>query len=214
MHVTLRGVVCLTVLGLFGLAPLGAQSRPQDPNPGGRTPTTTLSPSMLLQPYIIGPDDVLHVDVWRNTDLTRDYIVRPDGKMTIAPLGDVQAVGLRPEALAEALAKALAKYFPGGEEPVVTVEVKQINSRKVFIVGNVAKPGPYPLTSPTTVMQLITMAGGLTEFADKEHIVIVSLEQRPDGTPWNYEFNYVEYSHRMNLKQNIELKPGDQVIVR
>ena len=92
----------------------------------------------------------------------------------------------------------------------MTVVVKQINSRKVFITGMVAKPGPYPLTAPTTVIQLIAMAGGLQEFADGKNIIIMRTEE---GKPVSYLFNYKEVLQRKKLHQNIELKPGDTVVV-
>ena len=96
------------------------------------------------------------------------------------------------------------------EDPNVTVVVKAINSRRVYITGQVSKPGQYPLTAPTSVMQLIAMAGGLTEFADKKKIIIMRTE---NGKPVAYPFNYKDVLSRKNLKQNIELKPGDTVVV-
>ena len=96
------------------------------------------------------------------------------------------------------------------EEPTVAVVVKQINSRKVFITGSVAKPGPYPLSAPTTVLQLISMAGGLTEFAKQKDIAVMRTE---NGKPLRFPFNYKDVAKGKNLKQNIELRPGDTVIV-
>jgi polysaccharide biosynthesis/export protein len=157
--------------------------------------------------YVIGPDDVLMVLFWREKDMSLEVTVRPDGRITLPLLNDVQAAGLTPEELRAQVMKASAKYV---EDPNVTVLVKTINSRKVFITGMVAKPGPYPLSGPTTVMQLLSMAGGIQEFADSKNIIVMRTE---NGRPMAYRFNYTEVVKRRNLRQNIELKPGDTVIV-
>jgi polysaccharide biosynthesis/export protein len=157
--------------------------------------------------YLIGADDVLTVVFWREKDLSGDVAVRPDGRITLPLVNEIQAAGLTPEQLRVSITEAANKYL---EAPTVSVIVKQINSRKVFITGQVAKQGVFPLTSPTTVVQLITMAGGLLEYADDENITIVRTE---NGRAVSFRFNYDEVKRRKNLKQNIELKPGDQIIV-
>lgn len=157
--------------------------------------------------YLIGPDDVLSIVFWREKDISADVVVRPDGRISLPLLNDVQAAGLTPEQLRVVLDKAAEKYL---EDPRATVVVKQINSRRVFITGQVAKQGPYPLMSGMTVMQLITVAGGLLDFADEDNISVVRKE---NGRNVSYRFNYSEVKRRRNLTQNIELKPGDTVIV-
>ena len=157
--------------------------------------------------YVIGPEDVLSVVFWRDKDMTGDVSVRPDGKVSLPLLNDVQAAGLTPAQLRDRLIEASKQYF---EDPNVTVVVKQMNSRKVFITGEVNKPGPYPLVGPTTVLQLISIAGGLRDYADSKKILIVRNE---NGRPMSYLFNYKDVVSRKNLRQNIELKPGDTVIV-
>jgi polysaccharide export outer membrane protein len=164
-------------------------------------------PAVTPADYVIGPDDQLSVVFWREKDLSADVAVRPDGKISLPLLNDVQAAGLTPEQLRTALTTAAARYI---EEPTVTVVVKQINSRKVFITGQVQRPGPYSLGGPTTVLQLISMAGGVLEYAKKKDIVVMRTE---NGRPVSYRFNYSQVSERKNLTQNIELKPGDTVIV-
>lgn len=157
--------------------------------------------------YVIGPDDVLTVVFWRDKDLSGDVVVRPDGKISIPLLNDVQAAGSTPDQLRERLVEAANRYVA---DPTATVVVKQINSRKVFITGQVGKPGPYPLLSSMTVVQLIALAGGLTEYADSKNIVVL----RPDnGRTASFRLNYKDVSKRKNLRQNIELKSGDTVIV-
>ncbi len=156
---------------------------------------------------MIGPDDVLHVLFRYDKDLTTEVVVRPDGMISLPILSDVQAAGLTPEQLRDKVTASAKRFI---EDPAVTIIVKQINSRRVFITGQVARPGPYALTSPTTVMQLIAMAGGLTDFADEKGISVMRMES---GKPVSYPFNYKDVAKRKNLKQNIELKPGDTVIV-
>ena len=158
--------------------------------------------------YVIGPEDVLNVVFWRNQEMSGDFIVRPDGQISMPLLNDVQAAGLTPDQLRESVTKAATKFLEG--EPTVTVVVKAINSRKVTITGQVQKPGAYPLIAPMTVLQLISVAGGLHEFADAKKILIVRTEK---GRPVSYKFNYKDVSQGKNLNQNIELKPGDSVIV-
>jgi polysaccharide biosynthesis/export protein len=157
--------------------------------------------------YVIGPDDILEVLYWRDKDMSAEVAVRPDGLITLPLLNDVQAAGLTPDQLREFLTRAAAKF---AKEPNVTVVVKTINSRKVFVMGQVAKPGPYPLSGPTTVMQALAVAGGILEFADSRHILIMRTE---NGRPVALPFNYKDVLKRKNLKQNIELKPGDTVVV-
>ena len=157
--------------------------------------------------YVIGPEDVLTIVFWREKDLSSDVIVRPDGRISLPVLQDVSAAGLTPEQLRDSLTKTAERFV---EDPNVTVVVKEINSRRVFITGQVAKPGPYNLTSPMTIVQLIALAGGLLEYADGKNIVIMRTE---NSNPVSYRFNYKEVIERKNLKQNIQLKPGDTVLV-
>lgn len=157
--------------------------------------------------YTIGPDDVLTVVFWRQKDLSADVVVRPDGKITLPLINDVVAAGLTPDQLRRTL---IEQARPFVEEPTATVIVKQINSRKVFITGSVEKPGTYPLMTSMTVLQLIALAGGLKEFTNGKNIVIMRTE---GGRPGGYPFNYANVSKRRNLRQNIELKSGDTVVV-
>ena len=167
--------------------------------PGGVTPPAD---------YVIGPDDALGIVFWREKDMSTDVVVRPDGKISLPLINDLQAAGLSPGQLRESVQTEAARYF---EDPNVTVIVKQINSRKIFITGQVMKPGPYALSGPTTVLQLIALAGGLTEFADQERIIV--WRNNPAGQQISYVFNYKAVSHRRNLEQNITLRPGDTVVV-
>jgi polysaccharide biosynthesis/export protein len=157
--------------------------------------------------YVIGPDDVLAILFWRDKDTSAEVKVRPDGQITLPLLNDIHAAGLTPDQLRAEIQKAAEQYF---EEPNVSVVVQQVNSRKVYITGNVGQPGPYPLTSRTTVLQLIATAGGLANFAKRDRIVVMRTEK---GQTQSYKFNYKDVSQGKNLAQNIELRPGDTVIV-
>jgi polysaccharide export outer membrane protein len=166
-------------------------------------------PGAIVPPpgYVIGPEDVLAVLFWREKDLSGDVAVRPDGKITLPLINDVEAAGLTPDELRDHVTKAASQYV---EDPNVTVVVKAINSRKVFITGNIAKPGPYPLTGPTTVLQLLAMAGGVHEFAKTDRILIMRTE---GGKAVAHKFNYKEVAQGKKLTQNMELQPGDTVVV-
>jgi polysaccharide export outer membrane protein len=202
------------IIVAFGAA--RAIAAPEAPPQGtaGGTPkeaTTAATPARptieVPAEYVIGADDVLGIVFWRDPDMTGDVTVRPDGKVTLPLIGDITAIGLTPEALRDVIQTTASKYQ---KEPSVTVVVRQINSRKVFITGEVTTPGAYPLSGPRTVMQLIALAGGLTEFADKKNITINRVE---NGTPRALKFNYAEVAKGRNLSQNIVLKPGDTVVV-
>jgi|SRR5215204_2084711 len=155
--------------------------------------------------FVLGPEDVLSIVFWRDKDMSTQVTVRPDGKISLPLLEEVQAAGLTPAELRTRLTEESRRFF---DHPSVTVIVNQINSRKVFITGQVAKPGSYVIAAPTTVLQLIAMAGGLKDFADSKNITIVRQER---GETSNFLFNYTQI--RKNLRQNIELKPGDTVVV-
>jgi polysaccharide export outer membrane protein len=171
--------------------------------------TTAAAGAVAVAPdYVIGPDDVLSILFWRDKDLSAaDVTVRPDGKVTLPLLNDVQASGRTPEQLGDAIREAARKYV---EDPNPTVIVKEIKSRRVFITGRIEKPGPYPLNGKTTILQLIAMAGGLREFVDGKNISVMRSEKDRQTV---YAFNYQDVVKKGYVHQNIELKPGDVVVV-
>jgi polysaccharide export outer membrane protein len=178
--------------------------------PNSAAATGPDAPAAIVPPrdYVIGTEDVLSIVFWRDKDMSTEVVVRPDGKITLPLLNDVQAAGLKPDQLRDRLTEESKRFI---EDPNVSVVVKTINSRKVFITGEIVKPGPYQLVGPMTVVQLIAMAGGLKDFADGENILIV--RQEKDG-PVSYRFSYKGLANRkVSLHTNIELKPGDTVIV-
>src|SRR5215467_3374461 len=156
------GVLCV---GLLTAAPGFAQVRAQQPAEAPvNSPSTAPAGVALPTGYVIGPEDVLSIVVWREKDMSADAVVRPDGRVTLPLLNDFQAAGLTPDQLRAAIEKAASKFM---KEPNATVIVKAINSRKVHILGNVTKAGTYPLAGDMTVLQLIALAGGLQEYADE-----------------------------------------------
>lgn len=172
-------------------------------------PATPVVPAGAVTPpdYVIGAEDVLTIIFWREQDLSSEVAVRPDGKISLPLLNEIQAAGLTPEQLRGTLTQAANRFV---EDPAVTVVVKTINSRKVFITGQVGKPGPYPLSGPTTVLQLIATAGGVNEYAKSDRIVVMRTE---NGRTVSHKFNYKQVSQGKNLPQNIDLKPGDTIVV-
>jgi polysaccharide export outer membrane protein len=187
-------------------APVTPQPAPGPP--AGKPETPVIPAGVPVTPdYVIGPDDILTVIVWREKDMSGDVAVRPDGKISLPLVNDVQAAGLTPEQLRVQLTEATGKFV---EDPNVTVVVKAINSRKVFVTGQVGKPGPYPLMGSMTVLQVLSLAGGILEYADAENISVLRSD---GGKQQSYRFNYKEVSKRKNLQQNIELRPGDTIVV-
>ncbi len=178
------------------------------PSKDAAPPATPPGTSVAVGPdFVIGAEDVLGILFWREPDFSGDVAVRPDGRITLPLIGDIVAAGVTPAALRDQIQTAAVKYLT---EPNVTVIVRQINSRKVFITGAVTKPGEYPLTGPRTVMQLISLAGGVTQYANIENISILRQEQ---GRTRSFNFNYKDVSQGRNVQQNIQLQPGDTIVV-
>ena len=207
-----RTMAAALVFMWAGTSGLAAQQNAPSPTPAGpatiaNAPAVPNGVPTLPPDYLIGPEDMLAIVFWRDKDMSTEVMVRPDGKISLPLLNDIQASGLSPEQLRLQLIEAASKII---EEPSVAIVVKAINSRKVFVTGQVGKAGPYPLSGTTTVLQLIATAGGVLEYADSKNIRVMRTE---NGKPVSYRFNYKDVIKGKNLKQNIELKPGDTVIV-
>jgi polysaccharide biosynthesis/export protein len=187
---------------LLALAPEAA-AQVQAPH-ADRTPPAGVQVS---SDYVIGPTDVLAIVFWGDRDLTSDVTVRPDGKISLPLLNDVVAAGLTPVQLRARLTEDSRRFI---KEPVITVVVRQVNNNRAFITGQVLHPGPYALPGPTTVLQLIAMSGGFSDFADRKHVLITRLE---NGVQRAFSFNYDDVLKRRDLSQNIVLRPGDTVVV-
>ncbi len=179
-----------------GVAQTPAQ--PENP-PRGPRPDDT---------FIIGDDDVLYINVWKDDALTKQVPVRSDGKISLPLIGDIQAAGRTPAQLEEDVTEKLLNYI---SDPRVVVIVQEIHSLKFNILGQVAKPGSYPLTTGTTVIDAIALAGGFRDFAKKKGVYV--LRPGAAGNEVRYSFNYQEFVKGKNTKQNIMLKPHDTVVV-
>lgn len=187
-----------------GQASATVQGEKTEPKANTSNPTT---PATTDTAYRIGPQDVVQIDVWKEPEITRTIPVRPDGKISLPLLNDVQASGLTAMQLAGVIRDGLTKYLTN---PQVTVTVTQINSRRVFITGEVSRAGAIPLLPNMTALQALSSAGGFTQFARPKNIYILRVV---DGKQVKYPFNYKEVVKGKYEEQNILLQPGDVIVV-
>jgi polysaccharide export outer membrane protein len=161
----------------------------------------------LSTDYAVKPGDILTVSVWKEEDLTTEALVRPDGKFSFPLVGDIQAAGQTTTAIRTELVGKIEPYIP---DAVITVMVTSIEGNKAFVVGKVNRPGPIIMTSETTVMQALSIAGGTAQFAGLSDIVIL----RGKGSNQSaIHFDYGDVERGKGLEQNITLQPGDVVVV-
>ena len=206
-HVMARtGSVLLICAALTARAGGQQGARPQQPANG--VVVATAGATVLPPGYVIGTDDLLSVVFWRDKDLSADVVVRPDGKISLPMLNDIQAAGFTPEQLSVVVKGTARKYIVDAD---ATVIVKEVRSRKVFVIGEVGKPGPVLLTSEMNVLQLIAEAGGFLEHANRSNVVIV---RRENGREQRLKFNYKDVVKGKKVEQNILLQPGDTILVR
>lgn len=157
--------------------------------------------------YLIGAQDVLDISVWKEPDISRTVPVRPDGKISLPLVRDIQAAGLTPMQLERLVAEKLQKYVT---DPQVSVIVKEINSQRIYILGEVTRSGAFTLLPNMTVLQALSGAGGFTQYANLKGIYLLRLE---NGRQVKYPFNYKEVISGQNPGQNMLLKPGDTIVV-
>ena len=187
-------------------APAQPAASPASDKTASDKTTNAASTSQGGPEYVIGPDDVLHVAVWKEPDLSATLPVRPDGKISLPLLNDVQAAGLTPEQLKASVTEKLKKYIA---DPRVTVVVTAMNSRRVFVSGEVVHTGAIPLLPNMTMLQALA-AAGFTQFANLKGIYVLRME---NGKQVKLPFNYKEVIKGNHPEQNIMLKPGDTVVV-
>jgi polysaccharide biosynthesis/export protein len=157
--------------------------------------------------YKIGPQDVLRIDVWKEPEISRTVPVRPDGKISLPLLNDVQAAGLTPMQLADVISEGLKKFI---NNPQVTVSVSEINSRRVYVSGEVTRPGSMSLLPNMTVLQALSTSGGFTQFAKIKNIYVLRTK---DGKQEKLPFNYKEVMNGKKPEQNVLLQSGDVIVV-
>ncbi|HXM23705.1 MAG TPA: polysaccharide biosynthesis/export family protein [Terriglobales bacterium] len=179
-----------------------AQTIAGDPNTGGTAARAH------DDTYVIGADDVLSINVWKEPEVSRTVPVRSDGKISVPLAGELQASGETPRQLEKELATKLQSFISG---PEVTVIVTEIKSQKFNILGQVSRPGEYPLTNAATVLDAIAMAGGFRDFAKEKSIYV--LRQTPDGGQSRWPFNYKDVIKGKNSAQNIKLQSRDTIVV-
>ena len=194
---------------LPGTAPTLSPPAPPRPAITAQEPAAAQPPGATTAAgdYRIGPEDLLDIAVWNNTAISRTVPVRPDGKISLPLLNDVQAAGLTPMQLREVLVKRLADYMP---TPEVSVIVREVHSFKVSVLGEVKKPGQYELKSRSTVLDVIALAGGFTEFAARSRIVIL---RQAGATIKRVPFNYNNAVSPDARTEDLFLQPGDVVVV-
>ncbi len=158
--------------------------------------------------YIIGPEDVLEISVWKNADLSKVVSVRPDGRITLPLIGDVQAAGATPDKLKDDIAARLKRYQ---DAAVVSVIVQQVNSYRIYILGEVRNPGSYQVKTLTTLLQAVSLAGGFTPYASKDKIVLLHMNESGQEEKTTVRLKDIVYSEKGG--KNIMLRPGDTVFV-
>lgn len=173
-----------------------------------RAATAKVTANAHLDDYVIGSEDVLAVNIWKEPEISRTVPVRPDGKITLPLVGDIQASGLTPRKLQDDIAQGLRSYV---SSPEVTVIVQEVKSLKFNIVGEIVKPGSYALSEPMTVLDAIAVGGGLRDFAKGSRIYVLRTDH--DGTHSKLPFDYKQVIKGKKLGENIELHPGDTIVV-
>lgn len=220
MHKHQWSAVSLLLLGL-AVQPgecqqSNGQQRPSSQLIAGKAEATIKGPivqppvterGLAAEDYVIGEQDTLTITIWKEKDLSGTVVVRPDGKVTVPLVGEIKVVGMTPVQLQNTLTERLRPFIT---VPQVSVAVNQINSRKVYLIGQAMREGTFEINSSTTVLQIIAQAGGLRDFAKRKKIYI--LRQQGDKQ-LRYAFNYDNVIRGRNRDQNIQLQPGDTIVV-
>jgi polysaccharide biosynthesis/export protein len=197
----------LIIAVVLAAAALDAQAADASAAPAAGRPAAAAAPHPDAG-YALQPGDVLTVTVWKETDLTGDALVRPDGGLSLPLAGDLVAAGKTVDELRQEITTRLKRYIP---DPVVTVAAKAVYGNHIYVVGKVQKPGEFPVVRDVDVMQALALAGGMTPFAAENDIVI--LHRADNGTQQSLRFHYSSVARGKHLEQNIVLQPGDTVVV-
>jgi polysaccharide export outer membrane protein len=203
-----RSVSLLVGIGVLFTLGTSPEARGQDaPELRPKAGTAAQAAAANGAEYKIGAQDVLRIDVWKEPEISRTAPVRPDGRISLPLINDVQAAGLTATQLAAVIADGLRKYITN---PQVTVGVNEINSRRVYVTGEVTKPGAFPLLPNMSVLQALSSSGGFTQFAKLKSIYVLRTE---DGKQMKYPFNYKAVVSGKKPELNIQLQPGDVIVV-
>lgn len=199
--------VCVILLIFMSLVMVQALAYAQNQKESSTSPGSQSQVPPDSDKYLIGPEDVLFIQVWKEEQLSQTVMVRTDGKISLPLIDEIQAAGLTPLRLKEVLIQKFKQFV---ETPIVTVMVREAKSFKIYIGGQVAKPGVYTLVEEITLLQLIPMAGGFTEWANQRKILLVRKE---GGQEKRFTINYKKIITGKDLSNNLMLKPGDTIIV-
>ena len=199
----------LLVAAAFAIQPFALSTANAQDAPGqtARAAADQSSGSAAPAEYVVGEADVLHINVWKEPELSQQVVVRPDGMISIPLIGVVKASGMTPTQLQDVLTAKLSRFIT---KPQVSVTVTEIGSKSVFVTGEVAKPGAYALLTPMDVLQLIAKAGGVTPYAHRKSVFVL---RSVDGKKQKLAVNYQQILRGANADQNISLLPGDTVVV-
>jgi polysaccharide biosynthesis/export protein len=198
------GRLVVSVLLVQGL--LGHAQEQQLTNNSAPATTATVAAKAPAEGYVIGATDVLTITVWKEPTLSGSLLVRPDGMVSMPLLGDVQAAGMTPEQLGDQISVKLKKFI---QDPLVSVVLTQINSKKIYLLGEVAKRGPVDMTPGMTLLEAISSAGGLTDYANSKKMYVLRDE---GGVHQKIPVRYKD-ALKGNTAFNLSLKPGDTIVV-
>jgi polysaccharide biosynthesis/export protein len=196
-----------SILGLAGARAQSPAANLKPPDNSRTSDSSKAAPTASPSKYLVGESDVLHINVWKEPEVTQTVVVRTDGNISLPLINEIKVAGMTPLQIQGTIAERLRAFLTN---PQVTVTVAEIHSKRAFITGEVARPGGYSLNAETTVLQLIAQAGGLTPFAKRDNIIILRLE---NGRQQRLPFNYKQVVQGKNADQNFALHPGDTVVV-
>lgn len=208
MMISKAAVAGFLALSVFGFE-VDAWSQAGKQPVHGNDQSTEKSSLTVTADYVLGPEDLLEITVWKNADLSKLVQVRPDGRVSLPLIGDVLAVGRTTTQLTEEISTRLKAFM---ENPTVSIVVKEVNSYTIYVLGEVAKPGKYPLKTKTTLLQAITLASGFTPTAARNKIVVFRFGKDGEAQT-KIKASYDDIVLRDGSDQNLVLKPGDQIVV-
>ena len=203
----LKAIITVGLVAAGITIPRLVRAQAQSPKASTQSPTSSAKPATRDKNYIIGPEDVLDIDVWKQPNLSRTVPVRPDGKISLPLLGDIQAAGVTPTELGTSIQKMVQKYV---SNPQVTVIVTAINSQRIYVLGERNRPGAEQLFPNMTPLQALSAAGGFTQFAKRNQVYVL---RREGSKEKRYRFDYKAALQGDPSRQTIILQPGDTIIV-
>lgn len=207
MKMKLKLIITAGLVAAAMTTPRLVRGQSQPPKASPQSTSSSAKSATQDKNYIIGPEDVLNIDVWKQPNLSRTVPVRPDGKISLPLLGDIQAAGVTPTELGNSVQKMLQKYV---SNPQVTVIVTAINSQRIYVLGEVNRPGAEQLFPNMTPLQALSAAGGFTQFAKRNQVYVL---RREGSKEKRYKFNYKAALQGDPSRQPIILRPGDTIIV-